>query len=130
MFPQKQPRIPTVYQKEQFPYTNRIPKGKLPVYQAYTNLSSVFHIIFFLSSIPFIINKCDIIIIFFIWHFLQDLLAAQKQRLLIENMVFKAMWFSVPEDMPSSFERLPNWEWYKLPRERGKPGLDSDSMKL
>ena len=69
MFPQKQPRIPTVYQKEQFPYTNRIPKGKLPVYQAYTNLSAVFHIIFFLSFKHFIINKFDIIITFSVGTF-------------------------------------------------------------
>ena len=56
-------------------------------------MSSVFHIIFFLSSIPFIINKCDIIIIFFIWHFLQDLLAAQKQQERLangENTIYKA----------------------------------------
>ena len=96
--PKKQPCIPTVYQKEQFPYTSRISKGKLPVYQAYTNLSAVFHIIFFLSFIHFIINKLDIIIIFFTGHFLQDLQAAQKQSLLIETMMFKAIraWSSIP----------------------------------
>ncbi|WP_421804715.1 hypothetical protein [Flagellimonas sp.] len=81
-------RIPTVYQKEHFPYTNRIPSTGDRQERPYTNRIPTCGLSSSLSFCTF-----------------AGFGNSSKQSDL-EAMVYKAIWYEAPNDLPLSFEHV------------------------